>query len=156
MKENKYELKTTVERLDDPWLLGVPLSEKDDKVVSDLLHDARLAHELRAALLDAAERFQWRPIETAPKDGTLILTWADCRAKFSVSYWDDDDGEWCSDWREKGHPQYVVAEYWMPLPAAPEGQAGGVWAVGGHSADCKGCWFCSDDIALKMAQDEDK
>jgi hypothetical protein len=62
---------------------------------------------------------QWQPIETAPMDGTSVLTWAPCRAQYAVSYWDDEDKTWLSDWREKGHPQYVLATHWMPLPAAP-------------------------------------
>jgi len=62
----------------------------------------------------------WESIETAPRDGTLVLTWSDCRAQFSVSYWDDLDEGWYTDWNEKGHPQSVIAEWWMPLPAPPE------------------------------------
>lgn len=62
---------------------------------------------------------KWQPIETAPRDGTLILTWSPCRAQFSVSYWDDEDATWLSDWRQKGHPQWVDASHWMPLPEPP-------------------------------------
>lgn len=38
----------------------------------------------------------------------------------------------------------------------PQAGEGTVGTVGGHSADCKGCWLCSDDVALKMAQEGDK
>jgi len=61
----------------------------------------------------------WHPIETAPKDGKLILTWGECRAQYAVSYWDDDWNEWLTDFNEKGHPQIVYCTHWMPLPTAP-------------------------------------
>jgi hypothetical protein len=61
----------------------------------------------------------WQPIETAPKDGNLILTWGECRAQYAVSYWDDDWNEWLTDFQEKGHPQIVYCTHWMPLPTAP-------------------------------------
>lgn len=59
---------------------------------------------------------QWQPIETAPKDGTLVLTWGECRAQYAVSYWDE---EWLTDFREKGGYQIVYATHWMPLPEPP-------------------------------------
>ncbi len=51
----------------------------------------------------------WQPIETAPKDGTLILTYSkDYRAEYSVSYWCQFDEEWQTDFRQKGAYQQVV------------------------------------------------
>lgn len=61
----------------------------------------------------------WEPIATAPKDGTLILTWGDARAKYAVAYWDDADCEWVTDFREKGNYQHVYATHWMRLPSRP-------------------------------------
>lgn len=62
---------------------------------------------------------EWQPIETAPKDGTLVLTWGDARACFAVSYWCPSDEEWMTDFRGKGNEQIVYATHWMPLPAPP-------------------------------------
>lgn len=64
---------------------------------------------------------KWEPIETAPKDGTLILTYSkDYRAEYAVSYWCEYDEEWLTDFRQKGAEQQVDAEYWMPLPKPPK------------------------------------
>jgi hypothetical protein len=71
------------------------------------------------------EAGQWRPIETAPKDGTEILlahaTWVD------TGYWavningDGCDGwtcEWVASW---GYEEYALVSpsHWMPLPEPP-------------------------------------
>lgn len=57
----------------------------------------------------------WRPIETAPKDGTLFLTWAPpvqgLPAMFSLCAWHPDAG-FCID--ELREPMY-----WWPLPDPP-------------------------------------
>ena len=64
---------------------------------------------------------KWKPIDTAPKDGTLILTYSkNCRAEYAVSYWCEYDEEWLTDFRQKGAEQQVGAEYWMPLPKPPK------------------------------------
>ena len=58
---------------------------------------------------------QWRPIETAPKDGTDILTIY--RKQCSVRYWGEgEDGENAWQPRIRG----VFPTHWMPLPAPPE------------------------------------
>ena len=62
----------------------------------------------------------WQPIETAPKDGTLILTYKkDYRAEYSVSYWCQFEEVWETDFKQKGYYQQVAAKYWMPLPEPP-------------------------------------
>lgn len=78
---------------------------------------------------------KWQPIETAPKDGTLILVHFRCkgvRAVFWGSPFDDEvdesNGLWCVD--DDKHGPYALRGYtvtgpsapthWMPLPAPPK------------------------------------
>lgn len=59
------------------------------------------------------QSMQWRPIETAPKDGTWVLLWIEDSA--SLGFWNGrtwDDGDFYDD---LGSPSY-----WMPLHAAPK------------------------------------
>lgn len=96
-------------------------------------------------LLDAAEANEaleaaqaWRPIETAPKDGTWVLvTWAENAGSSG-----DDEGsqpavvaQWttlCNGMTVKGHWQFAWFDggyyghiyqptHWMPLPPPPGG-----------------------------------
>ena len=59
---------------------------------------------------------QWQPIETAPKDGSAILTWTRLYGyadEFCVMYWGDK--EWmCLD------AFYLEPTHWMPLPEEPK------------------------------------
>lgn len=60
---------------------------------------------------------EWRPIETAPKDGTHILAAWQCLNKT----WDMDvvlhsDGVWCTYYLDATHEP----SHWMPLPDPPQ------------------------------------
>lgn len=56
----------------------------------------------------------WLPIDTAPKDGTLILCWPR-DDEHATAYW--QEGRWrvgcCGQ-------SYYNIKYWMPLPSPPE------------------------------------
>lgn len=54
---------------------------------------------------------QWRPIETAPKDGTPILV-SDGNTQAAV-YW------WPAVWMGTTHCGMKNPTHWMPLPSAP-------------------------------------
>lgn len=64
----------------------------------------------------------WQPIESAPKDDTLILVWRQTTYSddpFVVVRWEDDwwqvhDGK--NDWALRGPDP----THWMPLPKSPE------------------------------------
>lgn len=75
-------------------------------------------------LAEAGERLTWQPIETAPKDGSLILLtpsrcWAvDVNADCEVGYWDDDfGGKWIS--MGSTAEDYTGPTHWMPLSNPP-------------------------------------
>jgi hypothetical protein len=66
---------------------------------------------------------EWRPIDTAPKDGTSVLGYWDRRYSDGTRYevanpmvvmW-FDRGRWWPDWL----PTAGIPGYWMPLPAPP-------------------------------------
>jgi len=71
---------------------------------------------------------KWQPIETAPKDGTLILgcsdgpwveSWEQSRAPQTISFRSfHPNAPGKLQWRDKvGHP--VFCKYWQPLPSYP-------------------------------------
>ncbi len=68
---------------------------------------------------------QWRPIETAPKDGSVILVWhvhqankyACFDSNIKKARWIDDLGEWQVDGIGGNVPPKI--SHWMPLPPAP-------------------------------------
>jgi len=59
----------------------------------------------------------WQPIETAPKDGTRILTFSPRapeseKAPIRINEWRGRDW-WCTN------AEYWPPTHWMPLPAPP-------------------------------------
>lgn len=59
----------------------------------------------------------WEPIETAPKDGTLVLLF--CPSQFTGDY--QIVGLWeRGNWRDPDECQPIEATHWMPLPMPPE------------------------------------
>ncbi len=67
----------------------------------------------------------WRPIETAPKDGTRVLVWrpresGDHIAHAGVDHWRDDNaGGGSGSWYRSR--RYQQPTHWMPLPTPPQG-----------------------------------
>lgn len=73
-----------------------------------------------------AERGEiWRPIETAPKDGTWFLAYesdSECAAHYACKFYGEDD--YLGIMWSSACGQYVTSrpepEFWQPLPPAPE------------------------------------
>ena len=55
---------------------------------------------------------KWEPIETAPRDGTVIDLWDSEFGRITEQWWDEDDGCWSGF-----GPENIT--HWMPLPGAP-------------------------------------
>jgi hypothetical protein len=72
------------------------------------------------AASDALRTMAWRPIETAPKDGTWIITWSPCAKDHNIreirmNYF--AEGGW-----QHTNEGWWPAEMWMPLPTPPAGE----------------------------------
>ena len=69
----------------------------------------------------------WKPIETAPKDGTVILVgvWGFgpdiASASWNGKFWDMEiyGYEYCG-YEYCGDPEFSDPTHWMPLPSPPE------------------------------------
>lgn len=62
----------------------------------------------------------WRAMETAPKDGTVILGWEDLSDAVVEIEWDRDWGRWVLSstmWGDETRSAKPAA--WMPRPCAP-------------------------------------
>lgn len=64
---------------------------------------------------------EWQPIETAPKtDDSPSILLIDYAKVCVVGFWDEEEGEWLTDYRGKGNVDYVRRPtHWMPLPKPP-------------------------------------
>ena len=92
-----------------------------------------LRNRAAAALASApsAPAGEWRPIESAPKDGTRVLLWRVFDGT-AIGRWGnlvpDDPQEWFDDgWIDNGQPicgEDDPATHWMPLPAPPSPDSG--------------------------------
>lgn len=71
---------------------------------------------------------QWKPVETAPRDGTFVDLWVFDSVRDAGERWPDcfwRDGKWLDltdDWEDREVEPYpfIRATHWMPLPPAPE------------------------------------
>ncbi|HLO79197.1 MAG TPA: hypothetical protein VK196_22290 [Magnetospirillum sp.] len=77
----------------------------------------------RAALTAPPAPSPWRPIETAPKDGTQFLTWDGhygIRIGRCVVRPDHDDWLSYMDAHKGSSKGGIRATFWMPLPSPPQ------------------------------------
>ena len=68
---------------------------------------------------------QWRPIETAPKDGQYVDLWLvrddpEDMAREPECYWCDEIEEWCDRSGEFVEVNGWRASHWMPIPEGPK------------------------------------
>ena len=56
---------------------------------------------------------EWQPIETAPRDGTIIIV------KGGIAHWYNEAWRTLAGVEYPGHSIQWEVEYWMPLPKKP-------------------------------------
>jgi len=62
------------------------------------------------------EMSDWQPIETAPKDGTHILTWRE-GDNIRETFWRKFDSSWGGEaW---SYPEWAAPTHWMTKPELP-------------------------------------
>lgn len=76
------------------------------------------------ALARRGAEMQWRPIETAPKDGRWLMVsaerWEPETACWSESVW--LTGWYCGGGRSDSYGPSFEPTHWMPLPTPPSGE----------------------------------
>ena len=71
------------------------------------------------ARVTIAECFKWRPIETVPRDGTIVLAcWPQQGNLIMIIWYSSVQGFWVRTGREPVIP--MQATHWMPLPDPPK------------------------------------
>ena len=87
-----------------------------DELIMHLETAEKAIHEL-AALVP-----EWKPIETAPKDGTHILISNPEWFSGHVAWWRKTENakNWKRGWFVDFGYDYNNASHWMPLPALPK------------------------------------
>ena len=79
----------------------------------ELEEELKAAHEGWDCDDEKYQAFRWKPIETAPKDGTDILTFDERSGDRSVRYWGEgEDGDMAWQPRIRG----CFPTHWMYLP----------------------------------------
>ena len=116
---------------------GYPLSDEAIRAAAELRRqharitalESQLAQRFDAADMATAaaqgfrdgvakdQQARWRPIETAPKDGTEILGYTE-EVGALVLYWDSMTGE-MDHWSDGMSVSFWKPTHWVPLPAAP-------------------------------------
>lgn len=116
-------------REDVPYLLAAltDAAQRTEQLITDRNHAVERQAVLETQLAEAAQRTQWQPIETAPKDGTAILI-AVGHLVGEARFVEDEGSELGWWWANEGPGDYHADKielrqgqptHWMPLPAAP-------------------------------------
>lgn len=73
--------------------------------------------ELKKQLAEARKDSSWQPIETAPKDGTVILACAHDWKRPTEMKWNNFTG--LLTFMNGTHPMFTPPTHWIPLPSTP-------------------------------------
>jgi hypothetical protein len=81
-----------------------------------------IEESIAKAILAERQRDQWQPIDTAPKDSSILLRLSNGEV-FSGWGTEESDGSrtWSRFHATSADVGWLNAKHWMPLPAAPKG-----------------------------------
>lgn len=92
----------------------------------EIAHDQAMANGSALSALRTQAPDSWRPIDTAPKDGTELFLWC---GRLKVGSWRVDEGFASKEpmWLDDSYDDFscgfastpIYPTHWMPLPAAP-------------------------------------
>lgn len=122
----------------DGRLIAEPASVKLAREAYALGRAAREPTELERRLREATE---WRPIETAPRDGRPIImrsgpeSWPGFWHDGSSNYWKRAGFYEESDRNNLLTAKPIDADGWLPLPAAPEARDADTVILAEHDAE---------------------
>lgn len=86
---------------------GLPEPYQNYRANAEILRLAAEVERLR-------DEREWRPIETAPKNGTEVLLWCERRQGHFIGVWDSSSDRW------KSFGNTIYATHWMPMPEPPD------------------------------------
>lgn len=100
-----------------------------DDLVKQLMHatvsidgDFDVGCNVRDAAVERLERYEWQPIDTAPKDGTRVIAFFPLFKTAKVAWHKTfylDGPLWACDAVRSPDRWSDQPSHWMPLPAAP-------------------------------------
>lgn len=80
---------------------------------------------LTAALtVDGVALQGWQPIESAPREETILVAGGDAIYPVTASWSGLSDECWCIDGQEDVHQEIGWPTHWMPLPQSPAASDG--------------------------------
>ena len=68
------------------------------------------------------EQVMWKPIESAPKDGTRVLSYREGYAESMAVVWWNGTGCGAACWLPVNGAVWHSPTHWQPLPAPPQEQ----------------------------------
>tara|TARA_R110000868_G_C10948448_1_gene767609 strand:- start:345 stop:701 length:357 start_codon:yes stop_codon:yes gene_type:complete len=108
-----------------PKVGDMTLGEYKAKMNSFFQSINKLAENIEKIQKPVKPTSEWQPIETAPKDGTLVLLFEGIYGGcINTGYWGkhyimDKKEVWCSNGCVENYQTFDKPSFWMPLPKPP-------------------------------------
>lgn len=107
------------------WRRSAGRYASDEIEIAQYMPNTRAIGDAIDWACEQIERMQWRPIETAPKDGTIVLVFAisegdpyDRPSTIAEAWW-GCGGETLTHWAGIGLTAWHRPTHWIPIPPPP-------------------------------------